>query len=258
MRKLRLFVEFLTAAGLMLAIEKAAAAEIKVLSAVLMKPALEDLGPAFERATGNRLIMTFGTASVIKERIQKDEIADLTILPIPSIEDLQKQGKARADTVTVGRSLVAMSVRVGAPRPEIATVALLKQALLAAKSIVYSDPAGGAISGVHFAKVLRRLGIAEEMKSKTKLTTVPGPGAAELVARGDAELGISQPMEILSVPGAELLGPLPAELQNTRDFVYQATLLPSAKEPAAARAFIQFLLSSEAATVMKKKGLEPG
>jgi molybdate transport system substrate-binding protein len=96
------------------------------------------------------------------------------------------------------------------------------------------------------------------MKSKTKLTRVPGPGPAELVAKGEAELGISQPMEILNILGAELLGPLPAELQNTRDFVYQATVLPNAKQPAAAKAFIQFLLGSEAATVMKKKGLEPG
>jgi len=134
----------------------------------------------------------------------------------------------------------------------------LKQSLLSAKSIVYSDPAGGAVSGVHFANVLSRLGIAEEMKSKTKLTRVPGPGPAEFVAKGDAELGISQPMDILTVPGAELLGPLPAELQNTRDFVYQATVLPNAKQPGAARAFIRFLLGPEAAAVMKKKGLEPG
>jgi len=258
MVKLRHAVIAAIAAGLIFDVQSLSAAEIRILSAVLMKPALEELGPTFERATGDKLVMSFGTASVIKERIQKDDLADLVILPLPAIEDLQKEGKVPVGAVSVGRSLVAMSVRAGAPKPNIVTVESLKQSLLAAKSIVYSDPAGGAASGVHFANVLSRLGIADEMKSKTKLTRVPGPGPAELVAKGEAELGISQPMEILNVLGAELLGPLPAELQNTRDFVYQATVLPNAKQPAAAKAFIQFLLGSEAATVMKKKGLEPG
>ena len=211
MVKLRLAVMAAIAAGLIFDVQSLSAAEIRILSAVLMKPALEELGPTFERATGDKLVMSFGTASVIKERIQKDDLADLVILPLPAIEDLQKEGKVPVGAVSVGRSLVAMSVRAGAPKPNIATVESLKQSLLAAKSIVYSDPAGGAanFSGVHFGNVLSRLGIADEMKSKTKLTRVPGPGPAELVAKGEAELGISQPMEILNVLGAELLGPLP-------------------------------------------------
>jgi molybdate transport system substrate-binding protein len=258
MRGLCLGVRLLALPSLMLAVQGAAAAEIRILSAVLMKPALEDLSATFERATGDKLVMSFGTASVIKERIQKGEAADLTILPVPAMEELQKEGKAQADSVTVGRSLVAVSVRAGAPKPDITTPASLKQVLLAADSIVYSDPAGGAISGVHFAAVLARLGLTEEMRRKTKLTRVPGPGPAELVANGDAQLGISQPADILSVPGAELLGPLPAELQNTRDFVYLAALLDNTKQPAVAKAFIQFLRGSDAAAAMKKKGLEPG
>jgi len=240
-----------------LSLQSAAAAEIKVLSAVLMRPALQDLSSDFEKATGHKLSMTFGTASAIKDRVQSTEAADLIILPLPTMEGLQKEGKA-LQSIAVGRSLVAVSVRTGAVKPNISTVSSLRQSLLAAKSIAYSDPAGGAASGVHFASVLERLGIADEMKAKTKLTRVPGPGPAELVARGDAELGISQPMDILGVPDAELLGVLPAELQNTRDFVYHVALLPTAREPAAAKTFMEFLLGPEAATVMKKKGLEPG
>jgi molybdate transport system substrate-binding protein len=257
MKKHRLSIWLLAVTALTLGMQNAVAAEIKVLSAVLMRSALEELSVTFERATGYKVILSFGTATTVPDRIRQGESGDLVIVPLPAMESLQKEGKA-LDSSTVGRSLVAVSTRAGAAKPDISTVDLLKRSLLAARSIAYSDPAGGANSGVHFAAVLERLGIADEIKSKTKLTRVPGPGPTDLVVSGEVELGISQPADILSVPGAELAGPLPAELQNTREFVYQAAVLPTATDSTAARAFVQFLLGSEAAAVMKKKGLEPG
>jgi len=255
----RIVSALLSSATLILAVLSAAsAAEIKILSSGLMRPALEELTSVFERATGNKLTISYATGSAVKERILKGEVADLAILPISAMEDLQRQAKAEADSLAVGGSLIAVSVRAGAPKPDISSVNSLKLSLLAANSIVYFDPASGATSGIHFAGVLERLGINEAMRPKTTLVKFPGPGPAEIVAKGEAELGISQPAEILRTPGAELVRPLPPELQNRREFVYHAAVLVNAKEPAAARAFMQFLVSPDAAMVIKKRGLEPG
>ena len=255
----RVVFTLVSSASLILAVLSAAsAAEIKVLSSGLMRSALEELSGVFERVTGNKLTISYATGSAVKERILKGEVADLAILPISAMEDLQKQAKAEVDSLAVGGSLIAVSVRAGAPKPDIASVDSLKRSLLAATSIVYFDPASGATSGIHFAGVLERLGISQEMRPKTKLVKFPGPGPAEIVAKGEAELGISQPAEILRAPGAELVRPLPAELQNRREFVYHAAVLVNAKEPAAARAFIQFLVGPDATMMIKKKGLDPG
>ena len=205
-----------------------------------MREALEDLSGAFERATSNKLTRSYATGSVIKERILKGEIADIAILPVRGMEDLQRQAKtSQTETIAVARSLIAVSVRAGAPRPDISSVESLKQSLLAASSIVYFDPTLGATNGVHFASVLERLGISEQMRPKTKLVRFPDAGPAEIVANGGAELAISQPVDILRAPGAQLVGPLPSELQNTRDFVYQAALLLDAREPTVAKSVLK-------------------
>ena len=119
----------------------ASAAEIRILSTGLMREALEDLSSAFERATGNKLTRSYATGSVIKERVLQGEVADLAILPVRAMEDLQRHGKtSQTDTVAVARSLIAVSVRAGATKPDISSVEALKQSLLAASSIVYFDP----------------------------------------------------------------------------------------------------------------------
>src|SRR5262245_14185852 len=149
---------------------------------------------------------------------------------------------------------MGVAVRAGAPKPDISTPEALKRTLLAAKSIVYTDPALRSPSGVHFARVLERLGIAEEMKPKSKLhdgTTFN----AELVARGEIEIAVQQISEILPVQGVELAGPLPGDLQLTT--VYAAGIGTAAKEPAVAKEFIKFLLSPSAAAVINAKGMEP-
>jgi molybdate transport system substrate-binding protein len=167
-----------------------------------------------------------------------------------------KEGKASAGTVTVlARAGYAVVVRKGAPKPDIATPEALKRALLAAKSITYLDPAAGGTSGVHFMRVLDRLGIAAEMKPKTILH--PNAHAAGvLVANGEAEIGINLIQELMPLPGIEIVGPLPGDLQNTLAFA--AVVMTGAKDAAAAKALINFLHTPEAAAVIKAKGMEPG
>jgi molybdate transport system substrate-binding protein len=150
-----------------------------------------------------------------------------------------------------------LDLLIGSANPDIATVEGFKRTLLAARSIVYTDPAVGGASGIHFEKILDHLGIAKEIKAKSILNaraaTTPN---AEIVARGESELGIQMISEIVSVPGAELVGPLPAELQAMT--VIAAGIVTIASEPGAARVLFKFLTSPAAAAVIKATGMEPG
>jgi len=156
-------VIFLLVAG-----NAAESAELKVLSASGIQAVMEDLGPKFEHATGHKLAITFANAGTTVKRIQAGETADVVITAQPGIEIFVKDSKAIAGNVTVlARSGIGLAVRNGAPKPDISSPEALKRTLLAAKSVAYSNPAGGSSSGIHFATVLDRLGIANEMKSKT-------------------------------------------------------------------------------------------
>jgi len=241
---------FLTQAGI------ANAAEIKVLSANAMKEVLDDLGPKFERASGHKLAITFGNLGAIRKRVQGGETFDVVITPRQGIDGFVKDGKASADNVTVvARSGIVVAVRKGAPKPDISSPEALKRTLLAAKSITYGDPALGGAPGIHFAKVLDRLGIANEMKSKTILSK-SGSDPGVLVAKGEAEIGVQQATLLISVAGIEIVGPLPGDLNLTN--VVAAAIMGSAKDAAASKALVNFLRTPEAATVIKAKGLEPG
>jgi molybdate transport system substrate-binding protein len=151
------------------------------------------------------------------------------------------------------RSSVGVAVRNGAPKPDISTADLLKSALLATHSVSYSDPAAGGPSGVHFAKVLERLGIVEQMKPKTKFPPAGG-FTVQLLLKGEVDLAVQQFSE-LTVPGVQIVGPLPGDLQSVTAYV--AAIPVNAKEPAAAKALIDFLRSPGAIAVMKSKGLDP-
>jgi len=232
----------------------AEAAEIKVLSAIAMQRAVEDLGPKFERATGHKLAVTFATLGAIVKRIQDGDTPDVVIAPQQGIDTLVKDGKAVADNVTVlARTGISLAVRKGAFKPDISSPEALKRALLAAKSISYTSPAGGGASGIHFAKVLERLGIAEEMKSKTVFPKTVEVGAA--IANGEAEIGVQQNQELVSVAGIEVIGPLPGDLQAT--IVLSAAVMASSNDAAASKALVDFLRAPEAAAVLKAKGMEP-
>ena len=242
---------------LLVAGNAAESAELKVLSAIGMQSVLEDLGPKFERATGHKLAITFATLGAVVKRVQDGETADVVVIPQQGIDGFVKDGKAVAGNVTVlARSGIVVAVRKGAPKPDIASPDALKRTLLAAKSISYVDPASGGASGIHFAKVLDRLGIANEMKSKTVFPNPKTPAeVGALVANGEAEIGVHIIVELISVAGIEIVGPLPGDLQDT--IVFSAAIMTGAKDIAAAKALVDFLRTPEAAAVVKAKGMEP-
>jgi molybdate transport system substrate-binding protein len=222
---------------------------LKVLSGGAMKSLLEVAVPLFERAQGVKVGVEYRLTSVLQKDIAAGEAFDLVLIPRPELDALAKAGKVAPGSQTdIARSSVGVAVRAGAPKPDIGSVEAFRRALAAAKTISYSD----GPSGLYIAGLLRRLGLAEAMKPKTRLTTGP---VAELVARGEAELGLQQIVAILPVRGAELVGPLPADLQNV--IVYAAGLPPSAGKTAAARAFIAFMGTAEAVALIGQKGLEP-
>jgi molybdate transport system substrate-binding protein len=241
-----------------LPIGAADAAEIKVLSANVFTGVLDELAGNFERATGHKVTIVYATAGAIRKRVEAGEPGDVTILPRPMMEDVLRQSRiSPGSTVDLARSAVGVAVRTGAPRPDIASVDAFKRSMLAAKSISYPDPGRGGATGVLFTRVLGQLGLTDEMKAKTRFPPV-GHFAVEVVAKGEAEIAISQPMEVLGQPGVELVGLLPAQLQDPPNFTFSAAVLTTAKETAAAKALIQFLSGPASASVLKAKGMIPG
>jgi molybdate transport system substrate-binding protein len=228
----------------------AQAAEFKLVSSNAVKSSLEELIPQFEKASGHKVVAKWGTAAGLKVEIEKGEVFDVSILTNGGIDDLIRQGKlAGATRTALVRSAIGVAVRKGAPKPDISTTDTYKKALLSAKSITYVDQ--GA-SGIYLKELFARIGIADAIKSKVKLAPTM---AADFIARGEAEIGMTQISEILPVAGADLVGPLPAEYQNYTDFASAVSSV--AKQGEAARAFLQFLKTPEAAKVMKANGLEP-
>src|SRR5215208_4589855 len=177
---------------------RARAAEIKLLSASALHPVIDALIPDFEKSSGHKITVAYGTAGAVADRVQKGEAADIVTSSVPMIDRLQAQGKVVAgDRVIIAKVGVGAFVRKGAAKPDISSADAFKRSMLAAKSITYPDPAGGGASGIYLASLLERLGIAGEMKPKTKLS----PSANVLyasVADGDAEIGFNQISEVLA------------------------------------------------------------
>jgi len=239
----------------------AEAAEVKVIAGVAMSAVWKELGPQFERATGHKLVIWYGNATTMRRRMAAGEAFDLLVSG--SLDEYTKQGKIVADTRTeIARVGMGVGARAGAPKPDISSVDAFKRAVLNAKSVTY-NPEGGP--GIHLAGVFDRLGIAEQMKDKnewlerTRKTPQRSRQSAgrvvQAVADGKAELGFSFTNEVLSVPGVELVGPFPPELQ--RYAVFTAGVATAAEQPQAAKALIKFLRSPAAIAVIKAKGMEP-
>jgi molybdate transport system substrate-binding protein len=228
----------LVAAAAWVRVDRGEAAEIKVLSAGAVRSVVSGLAEAFGRETGHTVMLTFGTVGALRQKLAAGEPADVLILTDVAIDDLARQGAVAIGTRTdIGRTAMGVAVREGAPLPDISTADAFKQTLLSAKSLTYVDPAQGATSGVHFAGVLKRLGIAEAMKGKTRL--VAGGYPAELVAKGEAELVAHQISEIIPVKGVTLVGPLPKDLQKIT--TYSAGLAARSAVADAARGFVAFV-----------------
>jgi molybdate transport system substrate-binding protein len=226
------------------------AANIKLVSGGAMKLFMEAVTPLFERASGHTVTLQFAPTLSQKKLIEDGAAFDLALLPREVIDDLTHGGKVAGGVTDVTRSAVGVTIRAGAPKPDIATAEAFRRMLVAARTISYSD----GPSGVYIASLLRRLGLAEEMKARTRLAR--GRPVADLVAKGEAEIGMQQITEILPVKGAELLGPLPDELQNI--IVYAAGIGVASKQVDAARAFVSFLATREVVRVMRVMGMEPG
>ena len=228
----------------------AGAADIKLLTGSGLKPVLEELGPEFERKTGQKLLIEYASTFSSKRKIEAGEPFDVAILGTPQVVDeLVKQGKLTVRTI-IARSGIGVAVREGAPKPAIDSADAFKRALLNAKSVAYNSDGATA---KHMEHVFERLGIANEMKPKMK----PQPGAEraiQSVVAGDAELGILVSSSILSTRGAQLAGLLPRELQEY--VVYTAGVSSATKEPKGSKELIDFLLSERATPVMKANGLE--
>ncbi len=247
----------LALAGLLVATtltQGAGAVEIKVLCSTALKDAMLELGPQFERASEHKVAATFAASTTLKKQIDAGMAFDIALLTPDLIDDLAKAGKIDpTSSVKVARTGVGIAIKAGAARPDISTVAALKQTLLGAKSITYGDPARGGLSSVYFAQLLEKLGIADAMKPKTLLTS-GGEGVGP-VAAGQAELGVGQNSELMLVAGVERLGPLPAEIQSYTN-VWGA-IASGSKEKDGAKALLQFLTAPAALPVLRAKGLEP-
>jgi molybdate transport system substrate-binding protein len=243
---------FAVLAGLIVAHGAALADEIRTLSSTGMKSVLTSLAPEFERASGHKLAITYDTANLLMGRLRGGgEGVDLVILTDSTMDELAKLGRIAPGTrATLARSGMGLSVRAGAPKPEIKSVESLKKALLEANSIAYTTT--GA-SGIYFAGLIDKLGIGDQVRAKAK--TRSGGAVGELVARGEAEMAVQQIPELLGVGGLDFVGPLPREIQLYTAF--PAAVLADAKHPAAARALIAFLSTPAAARAMQAKGMEP-
>jgi molybdate transport system substrate-binding protein len=232
----------------------AAGAEIRVLTAGAFKQVLLALLPEFEKQTAHKAIVDNATVGALTKRIEGGESFDLAVLTPGALATLSDKGKfVSGSGKNLARVGVGVVVKEGAPKPDIGSVEAFKKALLAAKSIAYIDPAAGGSSGIYVAGLLDKLGIAAEVKAKSKL--IPGGAVAEHIARGEAELGIHQISEILPVKGVTLVGPLPADIQNYT--IYAAGIGASAKEPDAANALLKALAGPGAAEMLKSKGMDP-
>src|SRR5262252_768039 len=231
----------------------ASAADVQVMISAGFYGVYSELAPAFERASGHRLVTTRGPSmgdspESIPARLTRGESADVVILDGGAADELGKRGLVRADSkVELARSMIGMVVRAGAAKPDISTVETLRSTLLAAKSIAYSDSGSGTyLSTTLFPK----LGIADEVASKSRKVRGPPSGepVAAVVARGEAEIGFQQVSELIHVPGITYVGTIPAEVQQ--DTFYSAALAGVAAQPDAAQAFIRFLASPEAAAAI--------
>jgi molybdate transport system substrate-binding protein len=232
----------------------ASAAEIKVLSAGAFKPVVAALAPDFEKQTGHKVTIDNDTAGGLARRITGGEAFDLVVIPPGGIEPLVKAGKVvDGSAVRLARVAIGVAVKKGAPAPDIGSVAAFQEALLKARAVAYIDPAAGGSSGIYLSELFVKLGIADRIKPKAVL--VPGGLVAERLVNDQADIALHQISEILAVPGATLVGPIPREIQNYT--VYAGALGTGARDTAAARALLAALRGPGAEAILKDKGMEP-
>jgi molybdate transport system substrate-binding protein len=228
---------------------QAQAAELKVLQSNALKSVMDQLGPQFEKATENKLVVTVGTTAQMRALIDKGETFDVAIFTKSALDDLAKQGKVADGPVAVARAGIGVAVRKGVPKPDVSTVEAFKQTMLKAASVGYvkQTPTAGNMKVVY-----EKLGITEQMQPKIKLLDVIVPVAVD---KGEVEIGLTQISEIVPYATVELAGPLPAEIQTNT--VFGAGISAATNNRDAAAALVKFLTSPPAAAVLKAGGMDP-
>ena len=245
---------FVVVLTVLLSAAPALAAEIKVLSAGAFKPVVVALVPEFERQTGHKVTVDNDTAGGLARRITGGEAFDLVVIPPGGIDPLVKAGKVvDGSGVRLARVAIGAAVKKGAAAPDISSVAAFQEALLKARAVAYIDPAAGGSSGIYLTELFAKLGIADRIRPKAVL--VPGGLVAERLVNDQADIALHQISEILAVPGATLVGPIPREIQNY--MVYAGALSTTARDATAARALLMALKGPGAEAILKEKGMEP-
>ena len=250
-------------AGAMLLPGSAGAAEIRVMLSGGFAAAYLELVPEFERATGHMVSTVRGgstgtTPNSIPSRLQRGEAVDVVVMNANALDGLVKNGKIAAGThVDLGRTNLGLAIRAGSPKPDIGSVDAFKSTLRSAKSVVYSSNGRAYL----FTELFSRLGIADQLEGKGMMVGGAADAVGTAVARGDAEIGIHIISELLPVPGIDVVGPLPDEIERIaplgRRAVFSAGVVVGAKELDAGSALIKFLASPAAAPVIIRNGLEP-
>jgi molybdate transport system substrate-binding protein len=252
MDKSSLTTSILTLAIVLSPLASARAAELKILAGGSMTASLNELGSPFERASGHKLKIAFDSTPNLIKAVTSGAPFDLGVVPVDVFKDAAARARfASGPTIDIARVGYGVAVRAGAPKPDVGTPVALKQTLLDAQSIAFVPESA---AGAYVLRVFERLGIAAAMAAKTKAQTTPGE-IAKAVARGDAELGVFL-TNVLIAPGVELAGSFPADLQQ--DLVFSAAIAADTREAQAAKAFIDFLQTPQAAAVLKAKGMTPG
>jgi molybdate transport system substrate-binding protein len=225
------------------------AAEITVMAGMGVVSGVSDLAPAYEKLTGHKVIVRFEPTDTMNQKINSGAPADIAALQPQQVDAFIKQGKmVEGSRTNFAQAGVGVAVKAGAPRPDISTVEAFKASMLNAKSIGYSRGGSGTIA----AQVMEKLGIADQLKAKTKF--IDGIPVAAVVAKGDVEVGLQQINVIIPVEGADYIGPLPGELQQT--VLFAAGILTVSKEKELARAFLNYITSADAGPLLRKSAME--
>jgi molybdate transport system substrate-binding protein len=230
------------------------AADLKVLTTGAFKPVVSALVPEFEQRTGHKVEVVNDTAGAVAKRVAGGERFDVLVLTPAALQPLAANGTVTAASVTpLARVAIGVAVKAGAPAPDVSTVDNFKQALLQANKVAYIDPAAGGSSGIYLDGLFERLGIAQAVRAKAVL--VPGGLVAARLVSGEADLAIHQISEILAVPGATLVAPLPEAIQNYT--TYAGAVSAQATDAQAARALLATLSGEQAQGAVRAKGMLP-
>jgi molybdate transport system substrate-binding protein len=252
MRTLAITAALIAASGAAQAQGQAQVIDAMITTA--MKAAIEEIAPPFERASGHVVRVVYGPSGGLARRFNAGESADVVVVDSKVLDELIKQGKVAPGRTDVARTGIGIAVRKGAPKPDVSSAEALRRALLAAKSIGHTAPAGGGVTAAHIMGVFAKLGIAAEVAPKVKLAAGgPDGRVSVLVSSGEAEIGLQLVSELMSNPEVEVIGMLPAELQLIA--TNSAGIAAAAKQPEPAKAFIRHLAAPAAMTVYKAKGL---